>query len=234
MTTNQDRPACPAGAAVTTESRLGDLATRWAAASRVFLHHGLDFCCNGQQSLAQACSRKGLDAEAVVAELCAELSAAGDDTDWSDRATSELVQHVVTRYHQGHRGELPRLLRMAAKVEAVHGDKDACPRGLAAFLQQLGEELEAHMQKEEQVLFPLLLAGANRLAGMPVRVMQREHEQHGENLAALRRLAHDFEPPAVACGTWRALYLGLAEFESEVMQHITLENHVLFPRAVTG
>lgn len=218
---------------ITTEARLGDLATRWASASRVFLRHGLDFCCNGQQSIAQACSRKGLDAAAVVAELHAELAVPGDDIGWSDRATPDLVQHILTRYHQGHRDELPRLIRMAAKVEAVHGDKPECPRGLAAFLQRLGEELELHMQKEEQVLFPLLLAGAMQHVVTPIEVMEREHEQHGENLARVRQLAHDFVPPVVACGTWRALYLGLAELEREVMQHIALENHVLFPRAAT-
>ena len=127
---------------------------------------------------------------------------------------------------------MPRLIRMAAKVEAVHGDKQECPRGLAAFLQRLGEELEAHMQKEEQMLFPLLLAGARQHVATPIEVMEREHVQHGENLARLRQLAYDFVPPALACGTWRALYVGLAELEREVMQHIALENHVLFPRAV--
>ncbi|MBL9079977.1 MAG: iron-sulfur cluster repair protein YtfE [Planctomycetes bacterium] len=231
MRTNLDQPVSPSPESITADVSLGDLATRWAGASRVFVRHGLDFCCNGRESIAAACRRKGLEPGGIVAELLAELTAPTDDTGWQDRPTEALVRHIVARYHQGHRDELPRLVRMASKVEAVHGDKPFCPRGLAAFLQLLGEDLESHMQKEEQVLFPLLLAAAHAHAAMPITVMEREHEQHGVNLTRLRQLAHDFVPPAQACGTWRALYLGLAEFEREVMQHIALENHVLFPRA---
>jgi regulator of cell morphogenesis and NO signaling len=94
------------------------------------------------------------------------------------------------------------------------------------------DELESHMQKEEHVLFPLILAGRGALAAAPIRVMEREHEDHGRNLERLRELAHDFAPPLDACGTWRALYLGLEELEREIMEHIHLENHVLFPRAL--
>lgn len=213
---------------------LGDLATTWAGASRVFQRHGLDFCCHGHQTLAAACAKKGLAAEVVAAELRAELGPAPAATRWGERPTEELVQHLLDHYHDGHRRELPRLVRMATKVEAVHGDKPDCPRGLCAQLQRIGEELEAHMAKEEQILFPMLLAGEGGLATGPIGVMEREHDQHGHNLALLRQLAHDFEAPPTACGTWRALYLGLADFERDVMQHIALENHELFPRAIRG
>jgi regulator of cell morphogenesis and NO signaling len=92
--------------------------------------------------------------------------------------------------------------------------------------------MESHMQKEEQILFPMIRAGRGRMALMPVQVMEQEHRDHGENLALMRKLASDFVAPEEACNTWRALYLGLAELESELMAHISLENHVLFPRAL--
>ncbi len=135
-------------------------------------------------------------------------------------------------FHAGHRQELPRLLAMAAKVEHVHADKPDCPRGLAAHLQAMTGRLEQHMQKEETVLFPMLMAGAAARAVAPIQVLTAEHEEHGRDLARLRTLAHAFVPPPGACGTWRALYLGLAEFERAIMEHIHLENHVLFPGAL--
>jgi regulator of cell morphogenesis and NO signaling len=70
------------------------------------------------------------------------------------------------------------------------------------------------------------------MAAMPVQVMEQEHRDHGENLARLRALAQDYQPPEEACGTWRALYLGLDELERELMDHIHLENNVLFPKAL--
>jgi regulator of cell morphogenesis and NO signaling len=138
----------------------------------------------------------------------------------------------VTSYHEPHRQELPRLLAMAERVEKVHGDKPACPRGLAALIAGLAAELTQHMQKEEQILFPMLARGEGANAARPIQVMEQEHEDAGAVLASMRALATDYQPPAEACGTWRALYLGLDEFERELMQHVHLENYVLFPRAM--
>ena len=231
MNTTTKPPATPPIAA---ESTLADLATTHAGASRVFQRHGLDFCCNGKVTVAEACWRRGLDPAQILAELRAEVRPAAPESRWDARPLDDLVQHVLDRYHAGHRRELPRLLQLAAKVERVHADKPACPRGLFARLQHVGDELEQHMQKEEQVLFPMLRSGVGAMAAGPIQVMEEEHVGHGHNLAEIRRLAHDFVPPPEACNTWRALYVGLAELEREVMQHIHLENHVLFPRVLAG
>ncbi|MCA9587981.1 MAG: hemerythrin domain-containing protein, partial [Myxococcales bacterium] len=88
---------------------------------------------------------------------------------------------------------------------------------------------------EEQVLFPAIHGG--RLGApvhMPIRVMMQEHDDHGENLRRMRELATGYVPPPEACATWRALYAGLEKLEAELMEHIHLENNVLFPRALNG
>src|SRR5688572_17082160 len=213
-------------ATLTSKSTLADLATTHAGASRVFHAHGLDFCCGGQQTLADACARRGLDLALLLAEL--ELELAQDFARWDERPLGELIEHLLSRFHASHRAEVPRLIEMAAKVEEVHADKPACPRGLADFLRIVADELEDHMQKEEQVLFPLILAGRGRMASMPVLVLESEHRDHARNLERLRELTGHFAAPPEACTTWRALYLGLAELERDLMQHIHLENNVLF------
>jgi regulator of cell morphogenesis and NO signaling len=91
-----------------------------------------------------------------------------------------------------------------------------------------------HLQKEEQILFPLIVAGMGRRAGGPVLAMELEHEHHGEDLAEIRRLTDDLTPPDEACTTWRALYLGLQQLEQELMEHIHLENNILFRRALAS
>ncbi len=211
---------------------LADLAVRHAGASRVFHRHGLDFCCHGRVSLDDACRERGLDARQLIAELHEALAAAPDEASIADAPLPELIEHILGRYHAAHREEIPRLLAMARKVESVHGDKPECPRGVADHLAHMGEELELHMQKEEQVLFPIVLAGRGAMAAMPVSVLEGEHQDHGKHLARLRGLADDYSPPECACNTWRALYLGLADLERELMEHIHLENNVLFPRAL--
>ncbi|MBZ0153517.1 MAG: iron-sulfur cluster repair di-iron protein [Planctomycetes bacterium] len=211
---------------------LADLVTGWAGASAVLQQHGLDFCCRGQRSLAEACREQRLDLAAVQGALHQALQPVAAGQDWRQRGNDELVRFLVDHFHAWHRRELPRLGSMASKVETVHADRADCPRGLANFLAGVTDRLELHMQKEEQVLFPMLLAGSSAAAEGPLQMLTAEHDEHGRDLAALRGLAHDYVPPAGACATWRALYADLAAFERAVMEHIHLENHVLFPRGV--
>jgi regulator of cell morphogenesis and NO signaling len=211
---------------------LAELAANWAGASRVFQRHDLDFCCQGKRTLADACRERRLAVDELVAELRAELTPVADANNWRELPQVQLIAHVVDHYHAGHRAELPRLVAMAEKVERVHGGRPECPTGLVAHLHTLTRELELHMQKEEQVLFPMLVAGGGARARAPIECLTAEHDEHGRALARMRELAHGYVPPEHACGTWRALYLGLADFEREVMEHVHLENHLLFPRAL--
>jgi regulator of cell morphogenesis and NO signaling len=195
------------------------------------LAHGLDFCCKGRRSLSAACSEKGLDPATVLAEL--EAPAAEDDlTAWSERPAPELVRHIVTRYHEALRRDLPALIAMAEKVEARHADKPTVPLGLANHLRVMHLAVLDHLGKEESILFPAILSGRGAMCGGPIQVMEAEHVDHGQNLARMRALAGDLVPPPEACTTWRALYLGLATLERELMEHIHLENNVLFPRVL--
>jgi len=217
---------------MTPETPLAELAVQIPAATKVFHRHGLDFCCKGWRSLAAACQSKGLDPLALIKEINDESPESSDGTDWSKRTLEELVEHIVSRYHDPLREELPRFVAMAHKVERVHGDKATCPRGLGAHLETVYTEVMAHLEKEERILFPMIRAG--QPAPMPVQVMVKEHDDHAVNLRRTRELTNDFDPPAEACTTWRALYMGLNVLEQELMEHIHLENYVLFPRSLVA
>ena len=217
---------------ITPQSTLADLATAHAGASRVFHRHGLDFCCHGRVTLESACVQRQLDTGALIGELRAEEARGEDFRAWDEEPLDELIEHVLEHFHAPHRLELARLREAACKVESVHAEKADCPHGLAEHLARMADELEDHMQKEEQVLFPMVRAGRGALAAMPVQVLEQDHRDHALHLQRLRALAHDFVAPAEACNTWRALYLGLEALERDLMQHIHLENNVLFPRAL--
>lgn len=220
--------------AITPNDTLADLATQRAGASRAFARHHLDFCCHGAVTLAETCEKKGLDVDALIREIEAEEPNDDSFERWSDRPLTDLVEHLLSSFHAPHKQELPRLLAMANKVEKVHGDKSTCPRGLAALLEKLSADLHQHMGKEEEILFPMIQRGEGKLAGPPIACMQKEHVEAGDELARIRELTNDHTPPEGACGTWTALYLGLAEFEHELMKHVHLENYVLFPRALSS
>ena len=203
---------------------IGQIAVQLPGATAVFRRLKLDFCCGGHVSLDQAASDKGLDLQAVVHEL----SALQRPSELPDLGTpTELVEHIIARYHEVHRAQLPELIRMARRVEAVHRDNPNTPHGLADALETMEQELLMHMHKEEAVLFPMLRAGGNSFVSQPIAMMRHEHNDHGE---ALEHLASDITPPMGACNTWRALYTGLAQLREDLINHIHLENNILFPQ----
>lgn len=213
---------------------LGALATRLPAASRVFMRHHLDFCCSGARSLREACQEAGLDVGQVIVELRNEQPPI-DTRDWTHAAPAELIEHIVRSYHEPHREELPRLRSMAERVFDVHRERDPDRLGrIAELTRDLEAELVQHMAKEEQILFPWIVARRRPAPRMPIVVMIKEHDDAGRLLHELRNLTDDFTPPAGACATWRALWLGLAEFSTQLQQHIHLENNVLFPAVLGG
>ncbi|MDF3832030.1 iron-sulfur cluster repair protein YtfE [Cupriavidus basilensis] len=215
-----------------TDQSLGQLARQIPGATRVFHDYQLDFCCGGKQSLGEAAQAAGLDAQAIEARLLSlQAQAQRDGRDWGAASAADLIVHILARYHEVHRQQLPELIRLARRVEQVHGDRQDCPLGLADHLGVMQQELESHMQKEEQILFPLLAREAGNMAGGPITVMRMEHDEHGQALQHLNLLTNDITLPRAACNTWRALYLGLRTFREDLMEHIHLENNILFDNA---
>lgn len=139
-----------------------------------------------------------------------------------------LVNLIMARYHTVHRNELPHLIRLAQRVEALHPGHPGVPRGLAALLVRIRTNLEAHMQKEEDGLFPAMRAGQS-VSPVAIEIMRDEHEDHEKRLDEVRRLTADHIAPPDASADWRLLCAGTRKFAEDVAEHIRLENDVLFP-----
>ncbi len=219
---------------ISAESTVASLATEHPLATRVFSRHHIDFCCGGGRPLGEVCAEKGLDADQLIEEIQRELASTKADTiHWDAKPLDTLVRHILETYHRPLDEELPRLESMAAKVLEVHHDKD--PERLSELVHVYGSlkaELQDHMAKEEQILFPMILNGRGAMAGGPISVMEHEHESAGAALRRIRELTNDYRVPAEACNTWRALWSGLEALEQSLHEHIHLENNILFPRAL--
>ena len=218
------------------DTPVGQLATEFPLATRVFHRHGIDYCCGGGRPLHEACTKRGVNTETVLAEIRAELDAPATPAQrWDQAPLEDLIDHILVTYHQPLNEELPRLAQMSGKVLQVHGDKD--PETLSelnsVFL-ALKNDLEQHMQKEEQILFPMIRQGQGAMTSGPISVMEHEHVSAGAALERLNELTKGYEVPEQACNTWRALWHGLAALEESLHQHIHLENNILFPRALNG
>ncbi|MAC74257.1 MAG: iron-sulfur cluster repair di-iron protein [Phycisphaerae bacterium] len=218
------------------DTPVGVIAVDHPLATRVFARHDIDFCCGGGKPLAEVCDKLGLDAAAVLSEIRREVETTNEpERRWDECPLEDLIDHILDAYHRPLDEELPRLEAMARKVNDAHGEKD--PERLAEILSvfvALKAELEAHMMKEERILFPMIRRGRGAMADETVSAMVHEHDSAGDALRRLRELTDDHRPPEGACTTWRALWHGLAALEVAMHEHIHLENNILFPRALAG
>lgn len=197
-------------------------------AAQVLSRHGVEFCCAGNVALGDAIARANANPSIIVKEIEALGRAQNDAPE--DLTTPELIRYILVRFHEKHRQELPQLIMWAEKVERVHSENSQCPKGLSRLLRETLDEMEAHMEKEEQILFPMLSSGQNMMAMMPMHVMRHEHVEHEAKLRAIEACANECVLPANACRTWTNLYTGLDHFISELRAHIVMENDILFKR----
>jgi len=226
------------------EKTVRDLASTNPGAARTLESFGIDYCCGGERSLAQACSAAKVSLEEVMRAL-EQTPTNGDDRDWQAASLAELVKHIIEKHHTHVRAEIPRLTALLAKVVRVHGLNHAELEKIEASFRALAEELTLHLLKEERMLFPYIeqLEEAAKSGGRPVpamfgtvrnpvRMMAMEHDSAGELLRKMREVANGYTVPADGCMSYRMLYRALPEFEADLHEHIHLESNILFPRAI--
>ena len=210
------------------------IVTEHPAAARIFQKHGIDYCCHGNVTVPEACLDGRLDLEALFAEL--EAALADDDgppeENPSGLSTAALIASIIDRHHGYLRRALPYIAPIMAKVAKVHGPRDANLQHLHDAFHNLAASLGPHLDEEEEVLFPALLA--RRPDAQIVKAeLERMHEEHlavGDLLARIRSLTNGFTTPEWGCNTYRVLMAELDGLEADILRHVHLENHVLAPR----
>ncbi len=216
-----------------TRQKVADLVLEHSECAEVFHKHRIDFCCGGQMSLESAAAKRQVDLDALVSELTEAIAARrrDDASDARELSTEQLVEHIVATHHAYLRSVLPYVRTLAAKVARVHGDRNPKLRDLDALVKTLADALIPHLDQEEAVVFPMLLAGDDRAKiENEIAAMIEEHREVGDLLARLREFSDDFTYPEWACGSYRALIAELGELERDIHVHVHLENNALAPR----
>ena len=228
------------------EITIGELVTKDFRRAEVFKKFGLDFCCGGKKTLNKACSEKGLDVVQIEKELKALENGpkipAQDFTSWD---IGFLTDYIIQTHHKYVHTALPILFEYTQKVAKVHGERNPELVIIANDFLTVLDELNRHMLKEENILFPYikkLAVAKNTNTAMetpafgsienPIRMMEMEHTDVGELMENIKKLSNNFTPPSNACNTYRVSFAKLKEFEDDLHQHIHLENNILFPKAI--
>jgi regulator of cell morphogenesis and NO signaling len=220
------------------EMSLGQLVAEQPGLARTFEEMEFDYCCGGQATLAEAAAEHGLDPRTVAIVLEAEgraLDANSGERDWREAPLAELCDHIVSVHHSFLRRELPRIEALLEKVVPRHGEAVPTLPQLQAEFKTLHADLIDHIDREEEILFPLCrgLDGDRELdpAAMPQLGMhEAAHSNVGEALGRMRELAGGYDSSTALCTTHGVLLESLRGLERDLHQHIHEENNVLFVR----
>lgn len=230
---------------ITSEIAVRDIAIGIPSAIPVLEQFNIDYCCAGKHTLAEACAKRGLSVTPVLQELERQRQrGASPETDWQTAPLKQLIKHIVEKHHVFTRRQLELVRELAAKVERRHGNSHPEAFQVSTAIASISAELTHHFSCEEEMLFPYIarLGGNERPAlppvfdsvEQPVTRMMKEHDKTGDEFRQLREITNNYQPPADACTTYRALYRALEDLEQDLHRHIHLENNILFPRALAA
>ena len=226
------------------EQTLASIVTANSRTVPVLEKHNLDFCCKGKRTLALACQEKGITVSDVVAEL--EMSGSSETTmrmPFTSMNAEQLIGHILVHHHFYVKQSMPMIMNHLEKVASKHGDRFPYMTRIQKLFSEVQEEMTAHMQKEELILFPRIkevetaylkreqLEFPGNYISAPIQVMESEHDHAGNILYEIRELSNNYTPPAEACTTFKVALAELKEFEDNLHQHVHLENNLLFPLA---
>jgi regulator of cell morphogenesis and NO signaling len=211
------------------EIRLGDLVAAVPAAGRVLRRFGVDYVGHGSEHVGSACRLLGVDVQLVMKSIANEPPEA-TDTVWLTKPLGALIDHLLHHYHAQARVDLPELAKLSQKVALAADD----PRltEVAIICERLLSEGLSHLDREEAVVFPWIRSTRPTGPDSPVWELREEHDHHQEHLKRLRVLTGGYTLPANASDDQRRLYAKLQATETDLLDHMHLENNVLFPRAL--
>jgi regulator of cell morphogenesis and NO signaling len=228
---------------ITAETSVRDIAVQAPTTIPVFEKLKIDYCCHGQHTLAEACSKANVEVDAVLNQLEQQATSQQGGADaWQTANLSALVDHIIQKHHAFTRQQLALIGDLSAKVERRHGATHPEIAPLNKAIADMGTELTSHAGCEEAMLFPYIKELEEKGDATPAPVfgtvkhpishMTADHDKTGTELEKIRKMTNSYQPPADACPTFQAFYRALKDLEDDLHQHIHLENNILFPRAM--
>ncbi len=231
---------------ITKNTIIGELVAQNYRTASIFKQNKIDFCCNGNRTIADAAEQKKLDISSLLKDLeLASSSQSDGNIDFNSWPLDLLADYIEKTHHRYVEAKIPEIMPYLEKVVRVHGDRHPELFEVFELFNESAGDLAAHMKKEELILFPFVRKMIQAKAKgekvqapfgtvqNPIKAMMAEHDNEGERFRTIAALTEDYTPPVDACNTYRVTYALLKEFENDLHKHIHLENNILFPKAIT-
>jgi regulator of cell morphogenesis and NO signaling len=168
------------------------------------------------------------------------------EKDWREAPLKSLVEHLVRDHRSWRAREFPLIEHLFDRIEHSPGSpQPAFLTSLRRAFYRLRAEIEGHMSREENVLFPAIVDVEHGSAGgaavrrstfgsirNPITMLEDDHDEDERLLAAVREAAHGYEVPEAAGESVRVLFHELQALEAAMHAHTRLESSILFARAL--
>lgn len=230
---------------ITKDTIIGNLVAQDYRTASVFKNSKIDFCCNGNRTIEDACTQKKIDSNALIAQLNAVVTQIQDSgIDYNAWPLDLLADYVEKKHHRYVENKIQEITPFLEKVVRVHGDRHPELAEVEQLFKASAGELTAHMKKEEMILFPFIrkmveaknngttIQAPFGTVQNPIRMMMHEHDGEGERFRKIAALTDNYTPPADACNTYKVTFALIKEFEEDLHLHIHLENNILFPKSI--
>ena len=225
---------------------IGELVAKDYRTASVFKKYGIDFCCQGNRTIGEACEKKNIDSESVVNDLDALIQSRGESSiDYKSWPVDFLADYIEKKHHRYVQEKTAEIIPYLDKICRVHGAHHPELFEINEHFNATAGELAKHMKKEELILFPIVrkLAKAKEEGSKmvappfgsiqnPINAMMDEHSTEGDRFRKIEELSNNYTPPQDACNTYGVTLGLLKEFEQDLHLHIHLENNILFPKAI--
>ncbi|GAA4242545.1 iron-sulfur cluster repair di-iron protein [Winogradskyella damuponensis] len=229
-----------------TQKKIGQYVADDFRTAAIFSKYKIDFCCNGNRTVEEACDKKGIDSNLLMDELNQVLNSKGAETiDYKSWPLDLLAEYIEKKHHRYVEEKTPVLRQFLDKLCRVHGERHPELFKINELFTASAGELASHMKKEELILFPFIKKMVNAkledqtvqspqfgTVENPIAMMMEEHDNEGARFREIDALTNNYTPPADACNTYKVTFAMLEEFEKDLHLHIHLENNILFPEAI--
>ena len=225
---------------------IGELVANDYRTASVFKKYGIDFCCQGNRTINDACEAKKIDEKLVVNDINNLLNSKADGgIDFQSWPLDLLADYIEKKHHRYVEEKSMEIKPYLDKICRVHGERHPELLEIKEHFNATTGELAMHMKKEELILFPFIkkMVKAKQentkldkpnfgTVENPIQMMMDEHTTEGDRFRKIEEISNNYTPPEDACNTYRVTFALLNEFEQDLHMHIHLENNILFPRAI--
>jgi regulator of cell morphogenesis and NO signaling len=225
-----------------------EIVTQDHRAADVFKKYGVEFCCGGKWPLQTVCQMKGIDMDELQHELKMatrnlQLPAFLPYHNWG---IDFLADYIINIHHCYLKKTLPGLKSQLEFFVKEHGNKSPGLYLLQNSFLRLYNYILPHIEEEEEMIFPYIKQVAHAFeskesyAALLVKTLRKpvdqtmglEHEIVSGIIHHMRELTNNYTAPEKACTSHRVIFSKLKELDNDLVQHIYLENEILFPRAL--